>query len=250
MSRSDDWHALTAFTPARLALGRAGDSLPTGRVLELQLAHARARDAVHMPFDAAGVAQALSRTGTMLVTTEATDRQSYLLHPNAGRRLCAASRARLQRGRFDAALVIADGLSATAIHAHGAELARLILASAPNLVWAPVTVVTGGRVAIGDDIAHALGAELSVVLIGERPGLSAADAVGIYLTFAPKPGVTTDANRNCLSNIRPGGLALAEAAHRLAWLITESRRLRLTGVALKEDAPDLRTIPDAATLKP
>ena len=248
MSERDAWHALCAHTPARLALGRTGNGLPTKRVLEFQLAHARARDAVLTPIDAPGVAAALNRSGTLLLTTQAIDRETYLMNPDAGRRLCDASRDSLQRGRYDAALTIADGLSASAVHAHGAALAKLILAALPTLNWAPVTVVTGGRVAIGDEIAQALGAELCVVLIGERPGLSAADAIGIYVTFAPTPGVTRDSDRNCISNIRPGGLALADAAHRLAWLVNESRRIRLTGIRLKEDAPDLRSIADAAKL--
>lgn len=248
MSGRDDWSALAVFTPARLALGRSGNGLPTERMLEFQLAHARARDAVHAPFNAARVADDLDRHGTLLLATLARSRESYLLDPDAGRRLDASSRALLKQGSFDAALVIADGLSSTAIHAHGAALARLILAGHPELRWAPVGIVSGGRVAVGDEIAQGLGAELCVVLIGERPGLSAADAVGIYVTFAPKSGVTTDAGRNCISNVRPGGLALADAAHRLAWILTESRRIRLTGVALKEEAPDLHSIADAAKL--
>jgi ethanolamine ammonia-lyase small subunit len=250
MSEQDEWNALTAYTPARLALGRSGNGLPTSRVLEFQLAHARARDAVHTPFEARKVAAALNRPGTYLLRTEATDRQTYLMNPDAGRLLDEGSRARLTHGSHDAALVISDGLSSTAIHAHAAPLARLIIASLPGLNWAPVTIVSGGRVAVGDDIAHALGAGLSIVLIGERPGLSAADAIGIYLTYAPRPGATRDSDRNCISNVRPGGLALEEAAHRLAWLVAESRRLRLTGVRLKEDAPDLRSLPDTASLGP
>ena len=242
MSGQDDWQALAAFTPARIALGRAGNGLPTSRVLEFQLAHARARDAVQAPFDAQSVADALGRQDTRLLKTRATDRHTYLMNPDAGRRLSAASRTALTHGSHDAALIIADGLSSTAVHAHGAALARLALGSLPNLKIAPVCIVSGGRVAVGDEIAQALGAELSIVLIGERPGLSAADAIGIYLTFAPQQGITRDADRNCISNVRPGGLALEDAAHRLAWLVAESRRLRLTGVELKEDAPDLRQL--------
>ncbi|MEI9886686.1 MAG: ethanolamine ammonia-lyase subunit EutC [Rhizomicrobium sp.] len=230
----DEWHALAAFTPARIALGRAGNALPTRRVLEFQLAHARARDAVHAPFEAAALATAL---GAIRLETQAANREDYLANPDRGRRLNDASRARLVRGAFDAALVIADGLSATAIHAHGAALARLILARLPELNWAPVAVVTNGRVAIGDEIAQAFGADLAVVAIGERPGLSAADSVGLYLTWRPCPGATRDAERNCISNVRPDGLAPDEAAHRLAWLARQARRLGLTGIGLKEDAP-------------
>jgi ethanolamine ammonia-lyase small subunit len=197
---------------------------------------------VQKPFDAQAVARALKGRDTRLLTTHATDRQTYLMNPDAGRRLADASRASLQRGNYDAALIIADGLSSTAIEAHGAALARLILANLAELRWAPLAIVTGGRVAIGDDIAETLGAELSIVLIGERPGLSAADAVGIYVTFAPRRGITTDSQRNCLSNVRPGGLALEDAALRLAWLVTEARKRRLTGIELKEDAPEIHRI--------
>jgi len=235
---ADEWHALAAFTPARVALGRAGAALPTRRVLEFQLAHARARDAVNAPFDAEGLAHEL---GTLCVETQAKDRTAYLANPDLGRRLRADSRTRLERGSYDAALVIADGLSATAIAAHGATLARLIATSLPELSWAPVTVVRHGRVAIGDDIAEALGATLAVVAIGERPGLSAADSVGLYLTWRPRAGVTRDAERNCISNVRPDGLALDEAAHRLAWLARQALRLGVTGVSLKEDAPERLT---------
>ena len=234
----DAWTALAAFTPARVALGRAGSALPTRRVLEFQLAHARARDAVNAPFDAAGLARAL---GGVCLETLAEDRIAYLANPDLGRRLSEASRARLAHGAYDAALVIADGLSATAIAAHGAALARLIAASLPELSWAPVTVVRNGRVAIGDDIAAALGATLAVVAIGERPGLSAADSVGLYLTWRPQAGVTRDAQRNCISNVRPDGLPLDEAAHRLAWLARQALRLGVTGVSLKEDAPERLT---------
>ncbi|HEX2591650.1 MAG TPA: ethanolamine ammonia-lyase subunit EutC [Rhizomicrobium sp.] len=235
MSARDEWDALRAFTPARVALGRVGNGLPTSRVLEFQLAHARARDAVHTPFDALAVANALGGDVVRLLTA-ARDRAAYLSNPDLGRTLSGESHAMLKPGTFDAALVIADGLSATAVHAHGARLAQIVL-KMPGIVWAPVSIVTNGRVAAGDDIAAALGAEMAVVLIGERPGLSAADSLGIYLTFAPKPGITKDADRNCISNVRPDGLALEDAAHRLTWLMTEARRLRLTGVGLKEDAP-------------
>ncbi len=238
MSDRDDWHALSAFTNARIALGRTGNSLPTRRVLEFQLAHARARDAVLQPFRPEDIARALDGIPATTVETRAADRTRYLMNPDLGRRLSDASRARLTRGKYDAVLVICDGLSSVAAHAHAAPLARRVLAALPDLAWAPVVIVTGGRVAIGDEIAAALGAEMAAVMIGERPGLSAADSLGLYLTFAPRPGITKDADRNCISNIRPGGLEPAGAALRLAWLMTQARRIRLTGVALKEDAPD------------
>jgi ethanolamine ammonia-lyase small subunit len=237
MSDVDAWQSLAAFTPARIAQGRVGNGLPTRRVLEFQLAHARARDAVHAPFDAQALATALPRP-TRLLTTRAKSRAEYLAFPDHGRALDPASRAMLAPGPYDAALVIADGLSSTAITSHGAALAALIFETTPSFTWAPVSVVTNGRVAVGDDVAAALGAELAVVMIGERPGLSAADSVGLYLTRRPRPGATSDAERNCISNVRPGGLALAEAARRLAWLMNQARRLGLTGVGLKEDAPE------------
>jgi ethanolamine ammonia-lyase small subunit len=239
VSAADEWQALAAFTPARVALGRAGNALPTKRVLEFQLAHARARDAVGAPFDAESLAKAISPA--VIVETKAKNRTAYLENPGLGKMLSDASKARLRRRAYDAALIVADGLSSTAIQTHGAALAKAILASLSDWKWAPTTIVTNGRVAIGDEIAKAVNAEFAVVLIGERPGLSAADSVGIYLTRAPRPGITSDAERNCISNARPGGLALDDAAHRLAWLMTQARRLRVTGVALKEDAPDSLT---------
>ncbi|MBS0471510.1 MAG: ethanolamine ammonia-lyase subunit EutC [Proteobacteria bacterium] len=242
---SDDWKVLADYTPARVALGRAGNGLPTKRVLEFQLAHARARDAVHAPFDAAAVAEALAPRPTMLLTTQAADRAAYLANPDLGRRLSPESAERLAPGRYDAVLVIADGLSATAIGAHGAALAAAILAQTGELAWAPVAIVSQGRVAVGDAIAEALGAIFAVVMIGERPGLSAADSVGLYLTLHPRAGASSDAERNCISNVRPGGLGYDEAAHRLAWLIGAAQRLGVTGVALKEDAPESLPAPQA-----
>jgi ethanolamine ammonia-lyase small subunit len=244
MSAADDWQALAAFTPARAALGRAGNGLPTRRVLEFQLAQARARDAVTAPFDAAAMAAALAPLPSVLLETTAENRLAYLTNPELGRRLRTDSRGLLTPARYDAALVIADGLSSTAIHAHGAALAGRIFAHTPEIAWAPTAIVRNGRVAVGDDVAQLLGAEFAVVMIGERPGLSAADSVGLYLTRRPQPGVTKDAARNCISNVRPGGLALDEAAYRLGWLISQARKLGVTGVALKEDAPDRAGLPD------
>jgi ethanolamine ammonia-lyase small subunit len=246
MSARDDWHALAAFTPARVALGRAGNGLPTRRVLEFQLAHARARDAVQAPFDAAAVAEALAPSPTVLIETQAQSRRAYLTNPDLGRTLAPDARARLQPGRFDGVLVIADGLSATAIHRHGAALAERIFARTADIAWAPTAIVRNGRVAVGDEIAGVLAAGFAVVMIGERPGLSAADSVGLYLTLRPRAGFTKDADRNCISNVRPGGLALDDAAHRLGWLIAQARKLGISGVALKEDAPEAASLPDAS----
>jgi len=242
MSDADAWHSLSALTPARIAQGRAGNGLPTRRVLEFQLAHALARDAVHAALDTQALAVALTPRSVRTLATRAKSRADYLAFPDHGRTLDPASRGALKPGAYDAALVIADGLSATAITRHGAALAVRIFEAVPDLAWAPVSIVTNGRVAVGDDVAAALGAELAVVMIGERPGLSAADSVGLYLTRRPQPGVTSDADRNCISNVRPGGLGLAEAARRLAWLMTQARHLGLTGVGLKEDMPEV--LPD------
>lgn len=242
MSDRDEWYALTRFTPARLALGRSGNGIPTRRLLEFELAHAKARDAVSRPFKPEAIAASLGRPDTFLLTTHAHDRHTYLMNPDAGRVLSDASRAQLKHGNYDAALIVADGLSSTAIAAHGVPLSNAVARSLPDLKWAPVAIVSNGRVAVGDDIAATIGAELAVVLIGERPGLSAADSIGIYLTYRPTPGTTKDADRNCISNVRPDGLPIDAAVIRLAWLIRQARRLRLSGVALKEDADDLTAI--------
>ena len=237
----DPWVALRRLTPARIALGRAGDSLPTTAHLAFQLAHARARDAVHHAGDLASVAAALEGGGlrTITVSSAVPDRATYLRRPDLGRRLGAPGREELggRAGAYELAVVIADGLSGYAVERHAAPLALLLHGRAMAAGWrtAPVVLVRGGRVAIGDEIGALLGARLVVVLIGERPGLSAPDSLGAYLTFAPKPG-RTDAERNCVSNIRPEGLAPPLAAERIGWLIGEALRRQLTGVALKEES--------------
>ena len=180
----------------------------------------------------------------MLIETQAESRLAYLMNPELGRTLAPAARARLQPGPFDGVLVIADGLSATAIHRHGAALAERIFAHTPQIAWAPTAIVRNGRVAIADEIAQALAAAFAVVMIGERPGLSTADSIGLYFTLRPQTGVTKDADRNCISNVRPGGLALDEAAYRLAWLVSQARKLGVSGVTLKEDAPEAARLPD------
>ncbi|MFT4098674.1 MAG: ethanolamine ammonia-lyase light chain EutC, partial [Rhodoblastus sp.] len=151
-----------------------------------------------------------------------------------GRRLSGASRERLA-GRYDCALVLGDGLSARAMQEHGPALARGLLSATPEWRWAPPAIATMARVALGDEIAASFGADLVVMLIGERPGLSSPDSVGAYIAFAPQPGATTDAQRNCVSNIRPQGLPIAEAVRKIVAIMTLARRLRQTGVALKED---------------
>jgi ethanolamine ammonia-lyase small subunit len=233
------WSALRRHTQARIGLGRAGSGLPTRHRLELQAAHAAARVAVHTPVDPDLLAAALPGTPTLRVHSAAPDRLTYLQRPDLGRRLDDADRARLPHGDWDAVIVIADGLSSRAVHDHAAAVVRETTALLPGWQLAPVVLAAQARVALGDDIGHALGAAMSVVLIGERPGMSAADSLGAYLTYAPRPG-RTDADRNCISNIRPPlGHSPRDAAHTLATLMHRARDLRLTGVALKDesDAP-------------
>ncbi len=235
---------LRDFTPARVSLGRAGNSLPTGELLNLQLAHARARQSVHATLDTQALAAELKSVveNIVVVRSAVTDRRTYLLRPDLGRQLNPESRHLLlsRKGQFDAVFVVADGLSAPAVQLHAARVIEAALQLLPRTDWnlAPLVVVEQGRVAIGDDIGHSLGAALSVVLIGERPGLSSCDSLGIYLTWNPHPGLT-DADRNCISNIRAEGLSYAAAAHRLTFLMNESRRRKLSGIELKEEAGTL-----------
>lgn len=236
----DPWALLDAWTPARIAIGRAGVSLPTREVLSFALDHARARDAVHARLDRADVARQLQTLGfaSIEVQSLAPDRASYLRRPDLGRRLDASSRGRLQArfsGTCDLAVMIGDGLSATAVISHGAAL---LSALAPHLRkldlrMGPVVIAEGARVALGDEVGELLDARLAVVLIGERPGLSAADSLSVYLTYAPRCG-RTDAERNCISNIRTGGLAPDAAAANVAWLINAALSMELTGVGLKD----------------
>jgi ethanolamine ammonia-lyase small subunit len=256
------WATLKHFTDARIALGRAGHSLPTAAHLAFQLAHAQARDAVHLPFDALGIESGLQGLGlpTLRLHSQATDRAMYLQRPDLGRRLDAASLAVLQHWRntsqptdsaassqgtppFDLAFVVVDGLSALAIHQNATPLLSALLQRLQadgSQTWsiAPVAVVEQGRVAIGDEVGASLRANTVVVLIGERPGLSSPDSLGLYLTWAPKVG-TCDAARNCISNVRPAGLSVATAAQTLHRLLTKARQLQLTGVDLKDDVDAL-----------
>jgi ethanolamine ammonia-lyase small subunit len=226
---------LTQFTPARVALRRAGNSLATADLLRFQLDHARARDAVNAELDVR------SLPGLhVVVRSAAHSREVFLRRPDLGRRLSEESRGLLVPGEYDAAIVLADGLSALAIHRHAAGILDALMPLLEAEVWrmAPLTVALRSRVALGDEIGERLGARQVVMLIGERPGLSAPDSLGIYLTYDPRPG-RTDAERNCISNVRPEGLPYELAAHRLHFLMREARIRKLTGVALKEDAASL-----------
>ena len=243
---------LRQLTPARIALRRAGISLATSEVLDFQLAHGRARDAVHALLQPATLLQALRNLGQkdpILLHSAAPDRPTYLKRPDLGRKLNESSRKRtesLANEPCDLAIVLADGLSALAVERHAepllAELLPVLRNFLPGLRLAPVCVVEQGRVAVGDEVAHLLSAELAIVLIGERPGLSSPDSLGAYITWHPQPGSTTDAERNCISNIRAEGLSYALAAARLLHYIREAREKRLTGVALK-DPDDIPRLP-------
>ena len=234
------WVRLRAATPARIGLPRAGASLATPALLAFQLAHARARDAVHEALDGDALAAELRARGLACarLRSAAPDRATYLSRPDLGRRLDPASRERLEAppGGCDLAFVVADGLTARAAARHAPALLVGVLPALRDSGWrlGPAAVVTQGRVAIGDEIGAALGAALVVVLIGERPGLSSPDSLGAYLTFAPLVG-RADSERNCLSNIRPDGMGYAEAGARLVHLCGEARRLGLTGVFLKDE---------------
>lgn len=239
----DPWRFLAARTPARIALGRAGGSLPTRALLDFQAAHAAAVDAVHAPFHAEALAEALQRHSieTVMAQSLVNDRPEYLRRPDRGRLLAPASEATLRAladaaGPFDVAFIVSDGLSApAAMRQAPATLAALVpVLRVAGLRLSPVVIVANGRVALQDPIGAALGAKVALMLIGERPGLTAPDSLGAYLVFGPAPG-NTDARRNCVSNIRPEGLAPTAAAEVLRWLVVESLRRRLSGVALKDD---------------
>jgi ethanolamine ammonia-lyase small subunit len=239
------WLELRRLTPARIALGRTGTSLPTSAQLDFQFAHAQARDAVHLPFDHVGLSAQLNERGrdSLLLHSAATDRNSYLQRPDLGRKLSEDSAQSLRDyasahpGGVDLAIVVADGLSALAVHRHTLPfLTRLEeQMSADGWSIAPVVLVEQGRVAVGDEIGQLLGAKMVVMLIGERPGLSSPDSLGLYFTYNPKIGLT-DAYRNCISNVRLEGLSYGMAAHRLLYLMREACRRQLSGVNLKDEA--------------
>jgi ethanolamine ammonia-lyase small subunit len=235
----DLWAALRRHTSARIGLGRAGDSVPTARLLEFEAAHAAARDAVHTPIDMPAVRAQLDGLPAVSVRSAALDRSHYLQRPDLGRRLDPESKGSLEPGGFDVAFVITDGLSARAVHDHAVAVLMTTLDQLHGWTVAPVVLATQGRVALGDEIGERLGAALVVVLLGERPGLSAADSLGIYLTADPKVG-RRDSERNCISNVHPpDGLGYAAAAGKLVQLMHEARRLGVTGVALKDDIAGL-----------
>lgn len=251
------WRRLRMFTDARIGLGRSGVSIPTQELLKFQLAHAQARDAVHTPLDFSGLTTALvslaaefpqlNSAAPLLLNSCAADRRTYLQRPDLGRMLDDASRAQLMQSNsaaqepYDLALVIADGLSARAISENAVPFIRALMQQlhAENRAFtlAPVALINQGRVAVGDDAGELLNARAVLVMIGERPGLSSPDSMGLYLTWAPKRGLT-DEKRNCISNVRKAGLMYDEAARKLLYLLTEAQRIQGSGVILKDRSDD------------
>ena len=241
----DPWAALQAFTDARIALGRSGTSVPLRAALAFQLAHAHARDAVYSTLALEALEAGLQQLHFPVcqVQSRAQTRSQYLQRPDWGRQLAESSRSRLAdlaAGESDLAIVLADGLSATAVNDHALPLLGQLLPmlQAAGFRLAPITLVEQARVALGDEIGQLLRARLVLMLIGERPGLSAPDSLGAYFTYGPRPGLTDEA-RNCVSNIRPEGLTYPAAAATLSYLLREALRRQLSGVGLK-DLSELR----------
>ena len=240
--RPDFAARLRAVTQARIALGRAGQALPTRAMLDFELAHARARDAVVATFDTAGFSAAIGGRPVIEVASRAPDHASYLQRPDLGRRLAEADAGKLAATGDEVAFIVGDGLSATAVQAHAAPLLRALFDRLAGWRIAPVVLARRARVALGDEIGGLLGVGLVVMLIGERPGLSAPDSLGAYITWQPRLG-RLDSERNCVSNIRPPhGLGYDQAAENIVWLMAEARARRLTGVALKDES-DARLLP-------
>jgi ethanolamine ammonia-lyase small subunit len=252
------WLDLRRLTPARIALGRTGTSLPTRAQLDFQCAHAQARDAVHLAFDHASLREQLSERGrdSILLHSAASDRHSYLQRPDLGRRLHEESARQLREhaqanpGGVDLAIIVADGLSALAVHRHTLPFLNRLQEHIDAEGWstAPVVLVEQGRVAVADEVGELLGAKMTVILIGERPGLSSPDSLGLYFTYSPRVGLT-DAYRNCISNVRLEGLSYGMAAHRLLYLMREACRRQLSGVNLKDEAQVQTLESDADTPK-
>ncbi|ASA58224.1 ethanolamine ammonia-lyase subunit EutC [Vibrio gazogenes] len=253
----DPWEKLRQFTDARIGLGRVGTSIPTAELLRFQLSHAQAMDAVHVPLDVAQLMEELEQSKhiapllpAFVLHSGAANRMEYLQRPDFGRQLDERSLYRLQQFRnqadqqesYDLAIVIADGLSSYAIAHHAKpfiESLLTLLNDDPTKDWnlAPLSIVEQARVAIGDDVGEALNAKEVLLLVGERPGLSSPDSMGLYLTWQPKRG-TEDSLRNCISNVRPQGLNYPAAAHKCFYLLRESHRIQLTGVGLKDRSDD------------
>jgi len=231
----DPFARFRTATRARIGLGRCGDGIPTSANLDLQLAHARARDAVHGAVDFATMADRLSNLDTVTIRSRCENRTNYLERPDLGRQVHPDSLAQINPGPYDIAFVIGDGLSAAAIEHHAEKTLQACLNRLGGFSLAPIVLAEQARVALADEVGEKLGAQIVVILIGERPGLSAPDSLGAYITFAPKVG-RRDSERNCVSNIHLDGLSYEAAGDKIAWLIREAHRLGLTGVGLKENA--------------
>ncbi len=243
MGGADPWVGLQKYTSARIGIGRAGGSQRTPSILDFRLAHARARDAVHAQFFPERVAEKLEKAGfeSVVLRTMVSDKRTYLMNPDAGRRLCKESRAALAElapkwGRRDLAVVISDGLSATAAKAHAADTAIALFKFLPKANWSayPVFIVPYARVKIQDDINETLGARHTIILVGERPGLGSPDSLSAYFTYRSK-WESVESDRNCISNIRPSGMPIELAARKLSMLMEEPRVCGISGTALKDD---------------
>lgn len=252
----DPWQSLRQYTAARIALGRSGSSLPTREVLDFGLAHAQARDAVHLPLDVAALQSQLQADGwdVIALTSRAADRAAYLARPDWGRRLhddalplldaarsATAPRIDADDVAFDVAFVVSDGLSSTAVQCHAAPLLQALRPLMADLRIAPIVIATQARVALSDEVGQRLQARIAVSLIGERPGLSSPDSLGAYLTYEPRIG-NTDEVRNCISNIRPQGLVLTQAAQQIAALLRAALQAQRSGVALRFDPSTIAAI--------
>lgn len=240
------WADLRQLTAARIGLKRSGASLATGPLLDFRLAHARARDAVHEALDDRRLMDDLARLGLPVIdiASAADNRTTYLMRPDLGRQLASGADSALEahRGRFDIVFAVSDGLSARAVQSHAEPVLSKLLPALKKRNWsiAPLVVVRNGRVAVGDGVANALNADCVAILIGERPGLSAPDSMGAYLTWHPT-SQSTDADRNCISNIRPDGIGYTDASKKLLHLLHAIRSQRLSGVRIKDDSDRLLT---------
>jgi ethanolamine ammonia-lyase small subunit len=236
--------SLRQWTEARVALGRSGGSVPHGELLDFRLSHARARDAVHQAFDPVALAAELEERGlsSVLAPSQAPDRATYLQRPDLGKRLTPEAVEQLSALRradgFDLVIILSDGLSAEAAHRHGPPFVAVLITLLVGWEIAPLVIAPFARVALQDEIGDLLGARTALILLGERPGLGSPDSLGAYLVHTPGPG-NTDAERNCVSNIRTKGQPPPAAARRIAWLLNEARRLGFSGVDLKDLSADV-----------
>jgi ethanolamine ammonia-lyase small subunit len=244
----DPWHSLKAYTDARIALGHTGTAIPLQEVLKFKMAFAHAKDAVYSQLEINKLQNELAEIGVSncLLQSQAQSRAEYLQRPDKGRQLDRKSVLELQKfepSEPEVAIILADGLSATAINLHAIPVLKSLISALQkaNYRLSPVSIVEQARVAIGDEIGHLLGAKITVILIGERPGLTSPYSMGAYLTYAPRPGLT-DERRNCISNIRPEGLSFEMATIKITYLIQEALRLQLTGVTLKDNAASMEAL--------